>query len=253
YTDTVRDRFPLLYFFLSVLTVFVMYQYQKSVIAELEQTSRLSSEIEKQTRFANERADKLERMSDEMAEALAKTIDAKDTYTNGHSIRVSRYSCALARKLGWSAEEVNDLEREAMLHDIGKIGVPEEILRKPGNLSEEEFEVVKSHTTTGGDILTGIEDMEGSAAVARHHHERFDGTGYPSGLSGDAIPLHARIVTIADAYDAMRSDRVYRGGLSRENIRRELVAGSGNQFDPDLLDAFLELFDSGELDEADDI
>ena len=204
--------------------------------------------MEKQTLVATQRADRLEQLSDEMVETLADTIDAKDRYTNGHSFRVSRYAVALARQLGWSEEEVDELEREALLHDIGKIGIPDAILNKPGKLSDEEFTVIQSHTVTGGIILSRSENLRQASEVARFHHERFDGSGYPEGRAGEAIPLHARVVAIADAFDAMHSDRIYRKGLPMEAIRRELVNGKGRQFDPRLLEAFLPLVDDGTLD-----
>ena len=136
---------------------------------------------------------------------------------------------------------MQELEREALLHDIGKIGVPDAVLNKPGRLTDEEFEVIKSHTTVGRTILEGLDGMEKTAEVAAYHHERFDGRGYPEGRKGKEIPKHARIISIADAYDAMHSDRVYRKALPDDVIREELKKGSGTQFDPDYLPTFLEL------------
>ena len=262
YLPIVMERFPILYFFNALITIFVMYLYHKSALFEIDYANRLNEEVDKQTevareqsriateqskiateqsRIATERANQLEILSVEMVETLARTIDAKDRYTNGHSFRVSEYSVALARKLGWSEEEVQELEREALLHDIGKIGVPDAVLNKPGRLTDEEFEVIKSHTTVGRTILEGLDGMEKTAEVAAYHHERFDGRGYPEGRKGKDIPKHARIISIADAYDAMHSDRVYRKALPDDVIREELKKGSGTQFDPDYLPAFLEL------------
>ena len=121
------------------------------------------------------------------------------------------------------------------------------MLNKPDRLNDEEYELIKSHTTTGGEILKRSRELLSASETALYHHERFDGKGYPSGLSGKNIPIHARVVSIADAYDAMHSDRIYRPGLSRGKIRTELVKGRGTQFDPELLDAFLEMFDGGEI------
>ena len=135
-----------------------------------------------------------------------------------------------------------------MLHDIGKIGVPDSILKKPGALDDEEYALIKNHTLWGAEILKNVTNVPDAKVVARSHHERWDGTGYPDGLAGMQIPLCARIVAIADAYDAMSSARVYRQPLARSAIRSELLRGRGTQFDPQLLDAFLPLFDSGELD-----
>jgi energy-coupling factor transport system substrate-specific component len=160
---------------------------------------------------------------------------------------VSEYAVKLARKLGWSEHEIKELEQEALLHDIGKIGVPDAVLNKPGKLSDAEFETIKSHTTIGKNILDGLEGMHQVAEAAAFHHERYDGKGYPEGLKGANIPVHARIISIADAFDAMRSDRVYRKGLPSELIREELMKGCGAQFDPLFLPAFVELLDEGKL------
>ena len=244
------SHFPLIFASMATLTSIAMIQYHRGVLFENEYTDRLNAEVAKQTRRANERADRLEALSEEMVQTLAVTIDAKDRYTNGHSFRVSAYSVALARQLGWPDEEIKHLEHEALLHDIGKIGVPDAVLNKPGRLTDDEFMIIQSHTLTGGNILSRSEGLLEASRVARHHHERYDGSGYPDRLAGEAIPVHARAVAIADAYDAMRSDRIYRKGLPRDVIRGELVKGRGRQFDPQFLDAFLELFDAGTLDDV---
>ena len=243
------SRFPLLFIIMACFSLIAMVEYHKMARRDIEHTERLNQEVERQTAVARERAERLEALNDEMVETLALTIDAKDRYTNGHSFRVSWYAVALARHLGWSADALNELEREALLHDIGKIGVPDLILNKPGLLDVGEYVVIKSHTEIGGEILSRSGNLLDAAQVARHHHERYDGRGYPDGLAGETIPLHARIVAIADAYDAMRSDRTYRKELSLPIIREELVRGRGGQFDPHLLDAFLELVDAGVLEE----
>lgn len=186
-------------------------------------------------------------LSMNMLETLANTIDAKDKYTNGHSLRVAIYATKLAQALGWDENRVFTLRYEALLHDIGKIGVPDTILNKPSRLNAEEFELIKSHTVVGSDILKKMIVLPGASEVARHHHERYDGMGYPDGLSGSDIPINARIVCVADAYDAMNSNRVYRKALNPASIRTELIGGRGTQFDPKLLDAFVALFDSNEL------
>lgn len=242
-------RFPLLYAAISTFTVVAMIQYHRGALFEMEHAGKLASEVARQTAAATRRAERLQVMSDEMVQLLAASIDAKDRYTNGHSTRVSWYAEALARQLGWPDAEVEALRREALLHDVGKMGVPDAILNKPGRLTNEEFETIKTHTTTGGTILARSGALTGASEVARSHHERYDGTGYPDGLSGDEIPAHARLVAVADAYDAMRSDRVYRKGLAPEVIREELVRGRGTQFDPAYLDAFLQLADAGARDE----
>ena len=248
YNETFMQRFPLLFAFVSAFTIIAMVQYHRTALFEIEHTNRLNEEVAKQTRVATERALKLEHTNEEIVRTLAHIIDAKDKYTNGHSFRVSEYAVALARALGWSEERIKSLRRQALLHDIGKIGVPDAVLNKPGRLTAEEFAVIKSHTTIGGDILAESSELTEAAKTARYHHERYDGSGYPEGLAGEAIPENARLVAIADAYDAMRSDRIYRRGLPMEIIRGELIRGRGTQFDPEFLDVFLRLFDEGQLD-----
>lgn len=249
YSEAFMMRFPLLFLTLTLFTAIAMIQYHRVSLLELDYQKELSREVEEQTHVANERADSLETLSREIVETLAVTIDAKDRYTNGHSFRVARYSTALAGKLGWGEEDIKMLGGEALLHDIGKIGVPDAVLNKPGRLTDEEFTVIKSHTLVGDTILRQSGSPTDAAQVARHHHERYDGRGYPDGLKGEAIPLHARLVAIADAYDAMRSDRIYRKGLPADVIRGEMIKGRGTQFDPELLDEFMQLMDTNVLDE----
>ena len=248
YDEMIMLRFPILFISVAAFTLISMVQYHRMALRDIDYTERLNAEVEKQTAVARERADRLEQMGEETVHMLAVAIDAKDRYTNGHSFRVSAYAVALAQRLGWPADEVKALQREAMLHDIGKIGIPDEVLNKPGRLTAEEFDVIKSHTTIGGKILERSAGMRGAADVARSHHERYDGSGYPAGRAGEAIPLHARVVSVADAYDAMRSDRIYRKGLAPDVIRAELLRGRGTQFDPALLDTFVSLADDGTLD-----
>ena len=249
YSEALMARFPLLFISLSAFTTIAMLQYHRVSLVEIDYADELNREVERQTRLATERADHLEIMSQEMVETLAVTIDAKDKYTNGHSFRVSWYAMALARSLGWSEEEIQELGREALLHDIGKIGVPDAVLNKPGRLTNVEFKIIQSHTLVGDDILSHSGTLLGAAKVARNHHERYDGKGYPDGISGEEIPLHARLVAVADTYDAMRSDRIYRKGLPEEIIREELIRNRGTQFDPEILDVFLRLMDTDILDE----
>ena len=208
----------------------------------------LVSEVKKQTAVAEERREKVEQMSIRMIQAFATTLDAKDAYTNGHASRVAQYAAALAKKLGWDAERIESLKSAAILHDIGKISVPDRVLNKTGRLSDEEFGMIKAHTLVGSDILekTGLFDF--AQDVARHHHERYDGTGYPDRLSGENISCEARIVGIADAFDAMSSKRVYRPALPLPSIKDELIKGKGTQFDPTFADIFIEMFEHGELD-----
>lgn len=178
---------------------------------------------------------------------VANTIDAKDDYTKGHSVRVAHYAEALARKLRWSEEEIQNIRYIAMMHDIGKIGVPDSVLNKPFKLTEVEFDLIKSHTLMGAEILKDIRMFKDVGVGAKYHHERYDGMGYPNGLKGEEIPLVARIIGIVDSYDAMTSNRVYRKKLEDEKVREELIKGRGTQFDPNILDVFMELLDEGNL------
>lgn len=248
YTEIVMSRFPLLFFFHGLLTLFVMYQYHKGALLEIDYADRLKEEVAKQTAFAEERSRRIENMSFQTILTLANAIDAKDPYTKGHSTRVSQYSVMMAEALHWDSNRIGDLRHSALLHDIGKIGVPDSILNKPRQLTDVEYDIIKSHTTIGGDILKDKLTIEIAEDVARSHHERYDGTGYPSGKKGDEISEEARITAIADAFDAMSSNRVYRKACTPEHIRSELLQGKGRQFDPDLVDVFISLWDQGLLD-----
>ncbi len=209
----------------------------------------LESEVRKQTEVAEERRKKVEKMSRRMIQALVITMDAKDAYTNGHATRVAEYSSRLAEKLGWDKKKIKSLYHAAILHDLGKISVPDRVLNKAGKLNDEEYNMIKSHTLVGSDILEEAAILELPQDVARHHHESYDGTGDPDGLSGEIISIEARIVGVADAFDAMSSKRVYRSALPASAIKDELIRGKGSQFDPKLAEIFLEMFENGELDD----
>ena len=197
--------------------------------------------------MVKEKTGQVEQLSFEIISTIAGMIEAKDSYTKGHSVRVAEYSALIARELNWSEEEIQNLKYIALLHDIGKVGIPDNILNKPGKLTDNEFNIIKSHTTLAGDILKDIQTITDVDAGAKYHHERYDGKGYPGGLSGEDIPVVARIIGIADAYDAMNSKRVYRDALAKKEIRNEIVNGSGTQFDPVFADIFLRLLDEGRL------
>ena len=177
-------------------------------------------------------------------EAIANTIDAKDPYTNGHSRRVAEYAVMIAKELELDTKFIEDLYYIALLHDIGKIGVPDKILTKPGKLDDEEYNIIKKHTTIGGDILKEVEIIKGIQIGARYHHERYDGKGYPEGLKGDDIPFIARIIGVADAYDAMTADRPYRKGMSNEVAIDEIKKGAGTQFDPTIAKVMITLIEN---------
>lgn len=172
-------------------------------------------------------------------ESLAATLETRDQYTEGHSRRVAFMATATGRCLGWNEEEQKHLEIAGLLHDLGKIGIPDIILNKPGPLTEEEFARMKEHPQIAAQILAKIEGLEEVALWVRHHHERIDGRGYPDGLKGKLIPLGARILTVADAYDAMVSHRPYRKALPIEIALSELKTGRGAQFDEKVVDGFL--------------
>lgn len=193
----------------------------------------------------DEKTGQLENVTLQAITTIANIIDAKDEYTKGHSIRVAEYAVALARRMGKSEEQIGKLHYIALLHDIGKIGVPDSVLNKPSKLTDVEMGLIQKHTTIGADILKDIKSLENAEIGAKYHHERYDGTGYPCGLAGNDIPETARIIGIADSYDAMTSDRVYRKKLSPEKVREQLTEGMGKQFDPELIRIFLELLDEG--------
>lgn len=177
--------------------------------------------------------------------ALNAILEAKHPYTKGHTQRVTLYSTAMARELGLSSEEIQTMRDGAMLHDIGKIGVADAILNKEGTLSDSEFNIIKKHPIIGEKIIKPIKFLERTLPIIRHHHERMDGRGWPDGLSGAGIPLLVRICTIADAYDAMSSDRPYRETMNIDEIRRQLICHCGTQFDEELVDIFLRMMDRG--------
>jgi len=180
---------------------------------------------------------------------FSKFIDSKDKYTHNHSYRVAEYSKLIAAKLGMSVREIEDIYYIGLLHDTGKIAIDDKILNKPGKLSNEEFEAIKSHTTIGANMLKDFTTINNIQIGALYHHERYDGMGYPMGVIGEEIPLVGRIIAVADAYDAMSSDRCYRSHLEKETIIEQLISNKGKQFDPALVDIFVKLIESGEVDE----
>lgn len=187
---------------------------------------------------------KIELANMNMIRALVRTIDAKDRYTNGHSLRVADYAMKIAENMGKSPDEQKAIYYAGLLHDVGKIRVPEDIINKPGKLTDEEFEQIKIHPVTGYHILKDIYDDKSLALAAKFHHERYDGNGYPSGLSGTNIPEAARIIGVADAYDAMASNRSYRNALPQAQVRKEIEKGRGTQFDPQIADVMLQMIDA---------
>ncbi len=183
----------------------------------------------------------LDETNHSLLETFGAIIDAYDVYTYGHSTQVAVYAKALAEKMGLPREEREDIFKAALIHDIGKIGIPETILSKPGKLSEEEYKIMCMHPAIGARIVRRMKGMEHLVPLIFYHHERWDGTGYPAGLSGWQIPLGARIIAVADSVEAMRSDRIYHKAKTMQQIRLELSACAGGQFDPRVVSAFLKI------------
>ena len=173
--------------------------------------------------------------------ALAATVDAKDHYTYGHSKKVSKYATDIAEALHLPEERVSAIHTAALLHDIGKIGVSDQILQKNGPLNDEEWEPIQAHPSMGVSILKHVENLRDCLAAVQYHHERYDGSGYPSGLKGSNIPLDARILAIADSFDAMTSSRPYRDKMTAEDALGEIIQCSGTQFDPEIVRVFAKL------------
>lgn len=203
----------------------------------------LQQEVEKQTKVAEERRRKVERLSVQVMSALAATIDAKDAYTNGHSARVAEYAKKIAMRIGKSEQEQEDIYYVGLLHDIGKIGIPGEIINKASRLNDEEYTIIKEHPVIGSNILKNISEMQDIGVGARWHHERYDGKGYPDRIGGEDIPEVARIIGVADAYDAMTSKRSYRDIMPQAAVRAEIERGKGTQFDPAVADVLLAMID----------
>lgn len=197
----------------------------------------------KATDDAIETKEEIKTLSVEVMEALAHTIDAKDEYTRGHSVRVAKYSRMLAERLKLSEEDCENIYYMALLHDIGKIGVPNSIINSPSKLTDEEYTVIKTHPGVGYDILSEIKSRPDLSIGARWHHERYDGKGYPDGKVGDEIPFFARIIAVADSYDAMTSNRSYRKYMPQDAVRSEIKKNIGAQFDPNVAKCMLSIID----------
>ena len=182
--------------------------------------------------------------SDTVIAAMANAIEAKDQYTEGHNERVSNLAVLLAETAGLGPKQIEQVRMGGILHDIGKIGIPDKVLNKHGPLDEDEFEMIRSHPRQGEKILLPLRSLKEVGDIVLHHHERFDGRGYPEGLAGEEIPLHARIVAIADSFDAMTTDRPYRKALSFEKAVEELTLGAGSMWDPQLVVLFIDILNN---------
>lgn len=193
------------------------------------------------------RRQEIQRAYLETIRMLAAAVEARDPYTGGHLERVTHYAVVVARSLGWASDRLSEAEMGAILHDIGKIGIQDAILRKPGSLTPEEWAHMRTHPEIGTQILRGISFLEPVIPYVRHHHERFDGKGYPDRLAGEEIPIGGRLIAVADSFDAMTSTRPYRPALSVEVALAELRAAAGTQLDPKIVDAFLAAYERGEV------
>ncbi len=237
YTMTVNKtkrlrEYPLFWILIVVLMLIVV-----AVIISIIAAARL--------RAARHRQEAYKKIVEQSLKTFAETIDAKDKYTTGHSLRVAAYSRELSRRMGLSAAEQERIYYIALLHDIGKIGVPDNILTKPGKLTDEEMDIIRTHPAIGGKILENFTAIDGISQGARYHHERFDGNGYCEKLAGEEIPLEARIIGVADTYDAMSSTRCYRKALTQEAITEELKRVSGSQLDPTIVPHMLDMIADG--------
>jgi len=213
---------------------------RKKMEEELESYQRnLEKLVEMRTENLRQACRTLKKANLDSVKVLAEAVDAKDPYTRGHSDRVRRMSLRIAISLGFTEEKMEILEYGALLHDIGKIGIKDEILSKPGPLTPEEYQTIQEHPLIGVKIVEGIDFFKDKIPMIRHHHERFDGKGYPDGLAGEAIPLEARVITVPDAFDAMNSVRPHSPSKPLQDVLTELERGKHTQFDPKILDIFL--------------
>lgn len=215
-----------------LLSVERVLEKRSLILANREYREHLEQKVEEQT-------DQLRETFLGAVKALAEALDAKDSYTNGHSRRMTEIVVTMANEMALEKKSIERVRLAGLVHDIGKIGVSEEILLKPGKLSNEEFAAIREHPVAGEKILKSVVRDENVLAMVRHHHERFAGGGYPEGIAGDDIPLGARLLSVADAYDAMTSNRPYRDALTPDKARAQLLANRGSQFDPDVVDVFM--------------
>ena len=250
FSDTMRVRFPLLYLIEFIFVIIIKVRLLKTENNRnflfnnlIELQNSLQQQVEERTKELKEEKNNSEKLLLELTQALATTIDAKDKYTSGHSRRVAEYSKMLAAALGKDEKEQQEVYLFALLHDIGKIGIPDWIINKQDKLTEEEYAEIKKHPQIGYEILKNITIMPKLKSGVRWHHERIDGKGYPDGLTGDDIPEYAKIISVADAYDAMTSNRSYRDSLPQNVVRSEIEKHIGSQFDETIAKKMLEIID----------
>jgi putative nucleotidyltransferase with HDIG domain len=237
--DPSEDYLQVLFMPLMIYMTYGLYTHCQKVRAERER--HIMERLDRRLSASMQALD-AERL--EVLQALSAAVDARDQYTALHSMHVADYACAIAYKLGMR-DEVPMFEQAGLLHDIGKIGVPDALLLKPAGLTDDEFEIIKTHTATSARIIGSVPFFSEVVPAVLHHHERWDGTGYPSGLAGDEIPMASRILAVADAFDAMTTDRPYRAAMNVADARARVIECRGTQFYPPAVDALLELLDAG--------
>lgn len=206
-------------------------------VKQMDEIKRINEKLE-------DSKEQLEQAYLDMVQTLRYTVEAKDSYTRGHSDRVSEYSVLIGEKLGLPAEQIKTLRIGGLFHDIGKIGIPDSILLKPAKLTDEEYSQIKNHPSIGAHILGSAAIFQDIIPIVKHHHERYDGNGYPSKLKGEEIPYLARIAALADTFDAMTSRRSYRGPIEVEHVKEEIKRCEGTQFDPQIAEVFIEILNN---------
>jgi ribonuclease P protein subunit RPR2 len=211
---------------------------EREAAAHQRQLERYAADLRESYRRERARAQQLRRSYKATVRALSNAVEARDAYTGKHAERVAAYGLAIARAAGIDVADDPQLEFGFLLHDIGKVGVPDSILFKPAALSREEFERIASHAEIGSEILRHVDFLQEATLIVRHHHERWDGTGYPDGLKGEQIPLAARVFAVADTLDALTTDRPYRKAVGFPEARTEIHKGAGTQFDPKMIEAY---------------
>jgi len=230
-----------------VLPVFMMHLTQKEYVRGTEtgmiELRRMNQELAVANQEISNANLAIQRLNDQLFQVLAKIIDARDPYVSGHAIQGSNYAVSLAKELDLPDHRVDQMRQAGLLHDIGKIGISDAILNKPARLTDNEYENVKGHVTLGADFLETCNGLQGLAPFIRHHHEWWDGNGYPGGLKGKKIPLESRILAVCDSVEAMASDRPYQAALPAQEIIFELKRCAGTQFDPTIVDAFIQVLE----------
>jgi putative nucleotidyltransferase with HDIG domain len=240
YSDLKGIEGILVFGLLMILIHLAQRQYVERTRASAQELIRMNNELTFANREIIQASLQIEHLNDELFVTLAKIIDARDPLVLDHSIKVAEYAVMIARKLALPADRVEKIHQAALLHDIGKIGISEELLKKPGGLTHLEYETVKTHTTLGGDLLAASRGLRHLAPFVQHHHEWWNGKGYPDQLEGEQIPLEARILAMADAIEAMTSDRPYHKKISMEQAVEVIYRDAGSQFDPRVADAFIQ-------------